>query len=492
MHYSGHSPELNALLATNIDGLQQARVLCVGDLVLDSFVYGHVERISPEAPIPVLAIAQEETMLGGAGNVVRNIRALGAESGFIAVVGDDKIGMELMRMVGSEPRVQPYILTERGRLSSHKTRYIAGNQQLLRADKETKEPVKHSTIDHILTLLEEETPHYDVVVLSDYGKGTLTDEVIKKAIDVAAIHKKPVIIDPKSRDFSRYKGAFLITPNINELSAATASEIKTDAQIVTAARQLMQAHEIANLLVTRSKDGMTLVTESDVVHIPAQAREIYDVSGAGDTVVATVSTALAAGYPLPQAATLANIAAGIAVGKLGTAVVYQTDLKTALYTQERVDNQRKILPKEVAADQVSIWKREGKRIGFTNGCFDLLHAGHLSLLSESRHACDKLIVGVNSDASVKRLKGASRPVNGEIERAMLLAALSVVDMVVIFAEDTPMELIETFRPDSLIKGADYSKEQVVGGAFVEAYGGKILLASIKEGYSTTGLIERMA
>ncbi len=485
------SPDHNAALGARVEDLARARILCVGDLMLDRFIYGTVERVSPEAPIPVFSIREETTMLGGAGNVVRNIRSLGGTACFLSVVGDDKTGTELMRMIGGEARVQPYVLVERGRASTRKTRYIAANQQLLRADRETKETIKHSTEEQLIGILNEEVQEHDVVVLSDYGKGVLTPALVTAAIETARKAGKPVIVDPKSRDFGLYSGAFLLSPNLHELSIAAGRELNSDEDIIIAAGELMKKHRIENLLVTRSKEGMTLVTAKEAHHIPVRAREIYDVSGAGDTAIATLATAYAAGASLLEAATLANLAAGIVVGKLGTAVVYRTDLKTALYTQDTVASQSKILPFEVASDQVSIWKREGKRVGFTNGCFDLVHPGHLALLQEAKSHCDRLVVGLNSDASVKRLKGDGRPVNSEMERAMLLAALSVVDMVVIFRDDTPMALIEAFRPDVLIKGGDYKKDEVVGGEFVESCGGKVVLCALKEGYSTTNLIARI-
>ena len=482
-----------AALAAQVERFGDVKILCLGDLMLDRFIYGSVERISPEAPIPVFTKEREQLMLGGAGNVVRNILSLGASCSFLSVVGNDRVGRELTNLVAQEKKLVPYLITEQGRISTKKTRYVAGNQQLLRSDEETREPLTADSEQQLIQLLEEEIPNHHLVILSDYGKGTLTPTLVKRTIELAEKAGIRVIVDPKQRDFSLYRGAYLVSPNLRELEAAASTDILNDKQVVMAAQRLMQKHGIRHMLVTRSKDGMTLVrTEGDVEHLPAKAREIYDVSGAGDTAIATLGVALAAGLALPEAAFISNIAAGIVVGKLGTAVVYRTDLKTAIYTHDMVTSQSKILPLSLAIDQVSNWRRDGYKVGFTNGCFDIMHSGHLSLLQQARGRCDRLVLGLNSDESVKRLKGEERPVNSEMDRAMLLAALTYVDMVVIFRDDTPIALIEALKPEVLMKGADYTKDQVVGADIVEAYGGEVELIPLKEGYSTTATIAKMS
>jgi len=475
-----------------VESFSNARILCVGDVMLDRFVYGSVSRISPEAPIPVMSRDSEQRMLGGSGNVVRNIVSLGASSCFISVIGDDAIGKQLLGLIGEEPHVVPYLITENGRVTTEKTRFISGTQQLLRCDKETREPLRAASFERIAHIAHDEMPEYHALILSDYGKGVLERELTERLIARANACSVPVFIDPKKRDFSLYRGAFMVTPNLQELCTASGQDALTsDAAIAEAALELCLQHDIRHLLVTRGKDGMSLISQDGTaLHIPTQAREVFDVSGAGDTVIATLATAYASGFALEDAVRLANMAAGIVVGRLGTATIFRTDLKTALYTQESASLQSKVLPFSIAQDVVVNWRRQKLEIGFTNGCFDVLHVGHLQSLKDARARCERLIVGINSDDSVKRLKGDSRPLNNEMDRAMLIAALDCVDMVVIFREDTPMALIEGFRPDVLMKGADYTKDKVVGGTFVESYGGRIELLPLREGYSSTQIIKK--
>lgn len=480
-------------LGSVIERFADCRVLCIGDVMLDRFVYGRVDRISPEAPIPVFSIHDERTMLGGAGNVARNLVSLGAASAFISVTGHDKTGRDIAAMVGKEALITPYLIAEPGRLSTIKTRYVAGTQQVLRADHEVLSPLQEATAQRLVDAAVPELEECGVVLLSDYGKGVFTRPLIRRVIDEARAHNKPVLVDPKSRDFSLYAGASCVCPNQNELAAASATDIKTEEDIIAAARTLMQAHGIAHMLVTRGSRGMVLVpAEGEALFIPARAREVFDVSGAGDTAIATLALGVAAGLDFADAARLANIAAGIVVGRLGTAVITADDMRTALLSHHPLDGMQKIQPLAAMLDQVGQWKREGQRVGFTNGCFDLVHPGHLALLNACKATCDRLVVGLNSDASVKRLKGPKRPVNGENERALLLASLSVVDAVVLFEEDTPVKLIEAIRPDYLMKGADYQKHQVVGHEIVEAYGGEVVLIPLREGYSSTNIIQKMA
>ncbi len=480
-------------LAAAIERFSDVSILCIGDLMLDRFIYGSVERISPEAPIPVFKQEKEDSMLGGAGNVVCNIVSLGASCCFLSVVGDDDTGHQLVRLVGEEARIEPYLVTEKGRISTHKTRYIAGNQQLLRSDREAVTAIHEESRDTLLQIARDEIPRHDVVILSDYAKGVLTPELIKALIKIANKTDIPVMVDPKHRDFSIYKGAFLISPNLKELCTASHHDaLSSEEAIAEAAQTLIKKHHINHLLVTRGREGMSLCSPKEATHISAQAREVFDVSGAGDSVIATLATAYACGCSLPEAARLANLAAGIVVGRLGTATIYRTDLKTALHVQESVGNQHKIFPRALAEDQIASWRRDKLTIGFTNGCFDILHTGHVRLLEDARSQCDRLIVGLNSDDSVKRLKGDSRPVNSEIDRALLLASLSPVDMVVIFREDTPVELIEAFRPNILMKGADYTLDGVVGADIVQSYGGEVKLIELVEGKSTSQIISKIS
>ncbi len=481
-----------SILAQGIDRLRGVNVLCVGDVMLDQFVYGTVDRISPEAPIPVLRILRETAMLGGAGNVVRNLVALGAGPCFVAVVGDDVAGREVSRLVGDQDGVDPRIVVERGRQTTIKTRFFAGGQQLLRGDRETAMAVSPSASAEVIEDSERLIASCALVILSDYGKGVLTPDIVRRIIGLARQHRKPVVVDPKGIDYTIYAGATLVTPNRKELQDATGLPVDSDDEVVAAARQLIDKAGIANVLVTRSQDGMTLVTGAGAVdHLPAEAREVFDVSGAGDTVIATVSACIAAGLSLLDAARLANVAAGIVVGKIGTAVAHADDLVAALHHDEIRAGEAKVLALDALLDKVEVWRRKGCRIGFTNGCFDLLHPGHVSLLAQARAACDRLVVGLNSDSSVQRLKGPARPVQSEAARSTVLASLADVDAVAIFNEDTPMRLIEAIKPDVLIKGADYTVETVVGASVVQSYGGRILLARLEDGFSTTATIARM-
>lgn len=481
-------------LTRHLDRLGQTRVLCIGDLMLDRFMYGKVDRISPEAPIPVFKAEREVSMLGGAGNVVRNLLSLGCSASFAAIIGDDAVGTRLTALVGAEENLIPYMVSERGRTSTEKTRYVAGSQQLLRSDHETSKPVSADSQQRLLDLIASELGEHQAVILSDYGKGVLTPEICRAAIEKAAALNIPVFVDPKQRDVSIYRGATVLSPNAKELAhACGVDRFDSDEALIDAARQLAVKHQFRYVLATRGEHGMTLVdAEGLIAHIHAVAQEVFDVSGAGDTVIATLAATYAAGARMQEAAELANLAAGVVVGRLGTAVVHRTDLTAALYAHRAVALQQKILPLSTAADMIANFKRDGLTIGFTNGCFDIMHAGHISLLLDAKKRCDKLFVGLNTDASVRALKGPSRPVNAEMDRAQVLAALSAVDGVILFDEETPIQLIQTLQPDVLMKGADYTKEQVVGWELVESYGGRVELIPLKDGYSTTGIIRKLA
>lgn len=476
-----------------LDRLSDMRVLCVGDIMLDRFIYGHVARISPEAPIPIFTADREARMLGGAGNVVRNLLSLGASASFAAVVGDDAVATQLTTLVGAEARLVPYLITERGRLSTKKTRYVAASQQLLRSDSETKTAIKEDTANKILELIVPELANHDAIILSDYGKGVLTATMCRTIIDAAREKKIPVFVDPKQRDVSIYAGATVLSPNVKELAlAAGVDGFANDAELIEAASSLARTHRFQYVLTTRGERGMTLVDAKGLVaHVDATASEVFDVSGAGDTVIATLAATYAAGAIMPLATELANLAGGIVVGRLGTAVVHQSDLTAALYTHRAIALQQKILPRDTALATITNWQRDGLSVGFTNGCFDILHSGHVQLLSDARAHCDKLIVALNTDASVRGLKGPTRPVNAEMDRAQVLAALGGVDAVVLFDEETPLALLTLLKPDVLMKGADYTKEQVVGWELVESYGGRVELLPLKDGYSTTNIIKKM-
>jgi len=475
-----------------VENLKHARVLCAGDVMLDHYIYGRVDRISPEAPVPVLHFEREERTLGGAGNVLRNLHVLGAKTCFVSVTGVDPAGQEIASMVAGLGGEEAHVLAERGRVTTMKTRYVAGAQQLLRADHERVAPMPAELRADFVKLAKEALKNHNVAILSDYAKGALGDGLAAEIIAAAKAAGGRVVVDPKSHDYSAYRGASLLKPNRPELAAATKMSVATDDDVVAAARALIKAHDLGAMLVSCGKDGMLLVEGSGApLKLAAEAREVFDVSGAGDTVVAVLAAALSAGAPLADAARLANTAAGVVVGKIGTAVVEPTELEAALLNRDTIE-QRKTLPLSLALDQIARWRRSRLKVGFTNGCFDLLHPGHVSLLDQAKASCDRLVVGINSDESVVRLKGPERPVQNQEARAAVLSSLAAVDVVVIFDGDTPVELIEAIRPDLLVKGADYRLDQVVGAEIVQSYGGKVLLAELTPGFSTTATIARAA
>lgn len=478
----------NDTLYEAVGRLVSARVLVIGDLMLDRNVLGRVERVSPEAPVPVLQVEREDAVPGGAANVARNVSALGAQVTLIGVVGRDEGGRELIRQVEALPQASALPVIDPERPTTVKTRYRAGGQQLLRSDRESAAPIGERAASMVIGAVEDAVADAQVIVLSDYAKGLLTDEVLRAVFAAAAKRDVPVLVDPKSREFSRYRGARLITPNRGELRAASGLACDTLASVEQAARRVAQSAGVGAVLATLSQDGMMLVEGKIALHIPSLAREVYDVSGAGDTAMATLAAAIGSGAEAATAARLANLAAGVVVGRVGTATAHADDLLAELAQ----GGAGKIIGLEAAKDRVGAWRRQGMRIGFTNGCFDLIHPGHVALLDGARAACDRLVVGLNTDASVKRLKGPQRPIQDEGARATVLASLAPVDLVVLFAEDTPMAVIEALRPDVLIKGADYKRAEVVGGDFIEGYGGKVVLAPILAGHSTTGTIGRMA
>jgi D-beta-D-heptose 7-phosphate kinase/D-beta-D-heptose 1-phosphate adenosyltransferase len=483
-------------LISLIDRLRDGRVLCIGDVMLDRYVYGDVDRISPEAPVPVCRVTDEAMMLGGAGNVARNLAALGAGVDFVSVVGDDAAGADIRRLLGELGdlgSVGIELIVDSTRPTTIKERFVAGPQQLLRVDRESDLPVEPAIAGQVFDAARRALGNVQAIVISDYGKGVLADDALAALIAAASDAGCAIIVDPKGTDFARYHGADVVTPNQRELSAASQMPTDDDDGVVAAARMLVAGCGIGHVLATRSRDGMTLVSAEGADHFAAEAREVFDVSGAGDTVVAALAAGLAAGINLSDAARLANVAAGIVVGKIGTAVVYPADIAEQLLRSDaRLDGMRKWLEFEDALERIKAWRGRGETVGFTNGCFDLLHPGHVALLSSARAACDRLVVALNSDASVRRLKGDDRPVQDEASRAAVMGSLASVDLVMLFEDDTPLRLIEAILPDVLVKGADYAVDEVVGGDIVTANGGRVMLVDLEKGHSTTNTIGRMA
>jgi D-beta-D-heptose 7-phosphate kinase/D-beta-D-heptose 1-phosphate adenosyltransferase len=449
-------------------------ILCVGDVMLDRFQHGDIERISPEAPVPVAA--------------------LGGHAILVGLAGEDEAGTTLRRLLAARPGIADALVATQHRPTICKTRFIAGRQQVVRADDESSEALCADEQAALIAALDAHLPAAHALVLSDYGKGTLSLPLLAHAIGAARAAKIPVFVDPKTDDFSRYRGAFCITPNLREFTLAAGVAAGTEAEIAAAAAPLLARADAQAILVTRSEKGMVLVERGgEIAAAPARAREVFDVSGAGDTVIATLALAHASGRSLAQAMHIANAAAGVVVSKLGTATANIAEVMHELAAQNEQLGGPAVAglqSLERAQALVAFWREQGLEVGFTNGCFDILHPGHVSLLAAARLNCDRLVVALNADDSVRRLKGPTRPVNSLEQRAQVMAAIRFVDCVVSFAEDTPLEIITALMPDVLVKGADYALDQVVGGDVVRAAGGRVYLADLVAGQSTTGIIGR--
>ncbi len=469
-----------------------ARVVCVGDLIVDRYVYGEVARVSPEAPIPVLLRASEQTMLGGMGNVARNVAGLGGHAALVGVVGDDAGAGEALSLVEAERGLESHLVTAPGRPTTVKTRFVASGQQLLRLDSESSGPVAADVEARLVRALDHAAEGAQAILLSDYAKGAVTPALIEACLRAARAQGAALIIDAKARSLDKYGAADLIKPNALELATLTGLPTETDAEVETALAAVLSSCAAKAILVTRGAKGMSLAVRGAAVrHVRGVPRRVFDVSGAGDTGLAALGLALAAQADLAEAAAFAVLASGVAVTKVGTAIVTPAELIDAELAAHRGPAEAKIVTFEQAAAEAARWRAQGLKVGFTNGCFDILHRGHVAYLAQARGWCDRLVVGLNSDDSVRALKGEGRPVNDLESRALVLAGLSHVDLVAPFAEATPLGLIQAIRPDVLVKGADYSIETVVGADLVQAYGGQVRLADIVSGYSTTAAIARM-
>jgi D-beta-D-heptose 7-phosphate kinase/D-beta-D-heptose 1-phosphate adenosyltransferase len=488
--------ELHAVLGLLEEGFGKLKVLVVGDLMLDRYILGDVDRISPEAPVPILRHAQRYERAGGAGNVAMNLAGLGCEVFLAGFWGDDAEQRELAAILEEKKQGASAVDTTGVVTTSlptiSKTRILGRRQQLMRLDIESHERPNATDADRlrerVLGLIEV----VNAVVLSDYAKGVLTRELCSAVIHRARERGILVLADPKTPDLSKYSGATMVCPNLNELSLATGVELhRQDALLEAAAAQRVE-HDIEYLTVTMSEKGIRVFSKDGAYHSAARAREVFDVSGAGDTVIATLAAGLAGGLKLDTAVDLANIAAAIVIGKVGTVPIARHELVSALTPSSNFSSGEKVLTTDEAARRIADWRAAGETIVFTNGCFDLLHVGHITLLEDCRRFGSKLVLGLNTDASVQRLKGPTRPVVSERERARVMSALGAVDAVVLFDEDTPLELIERLRPNVLVKGGDYSVETVVGHEFVIAAGGRVEIVPTVEGFSTTNIVKKLA
>ncbi len=462
------------------------KLLVIGDFIIDQYLWGSCERISPEAPVQIVNVDNENTLLGGAGNVVNNLKALGAKVDVISVVGDCKNSEALKGLLDDIGVDTQYLVTQKNRITSKKSRIIASQQQVVRYDLESTEEIDTKSQNHILDIFKKIVKNYDGILLSDYGKGVLTNKLIKSLINTSSKYNKKVLVDPKGLDYTKYKGAYLLTPNIKEASEATKINIKDNESLTKAIIQIKTECELDVSIITLSEQGIAIYDNNLRTH-PTVTREVFDVTGAGDTILAALGFALACEYEIDDAVEFSNLAAGVVVGKIGSStatlneiIEYESSLnKSSSDEHIKTLNEITVLSKEL--------KARGKKIVFTNGCFDLLHAGHVRYLETAKSFGDVLIVGLNSDQSVSTLKGNNRPINTELDRAYILAALEVVDYVVIFDEDTPYNLIKAIKPKTLVKGGDYKDKKVAGQDIVD----ELKLVQFVDDKSTSQIIQKI-
>ncbi|MCK5373711.1 MAG: D-glycero-beta-D-manno-heptose 1-phosphate adenylyltransferase [Alphaproteobacteria bacterium] len=509
-----------------IERMNGMPILVIGDIMLDRFVYGKVKRISPEGPVPVLSVERENMMLGGAGNTLSNLMHLGCKGRILSIIGEDEKG-RILKDVAQESGIDiSGLIISKDYPTIVKTRYLAGHQQMLRADYERSLSISKGCIQSILDKAAEAMDGVKAVILSDYGKGLLTSELIKELIAMAHAREIPVLVDPKGTDFSKYASADIIKPNKKELSESTGGmPVDTDEQVEQAAIQLIKTCDIGVVVATRSQDGMSVIRKKpqtiqngndteksldfETIHIrSAEDIEVFDVSGAGDTVIATIAAAIGVGSDVVRASLLANVAGSIVVSKVGTASIRAKELLNALsyydLQREMVQNIETespflapVMKEYEAREEIQRWKARGLKVGFTNGCFDIIHYGHVTYLNDARQQCDRLIVGLNNDASVRLLKGENRPVHDEESRARVISSLGAVDMVVLFGaeergqDNTPRALISQIQPDIFFKGGDYTIDQLPEASIVTNYGGKVEILPVCEGHSTTQSIKKV-
>jgi D-beta-D-heptose 7-phosphate kinase/D-beta-D-heptose 1-phosphate adenosyltransferase len=484
-------PELSSVLNLLEGGFGRLKILVIGDLMLDRYIYGEVDRISPEAPVPILRHARRYERAGGAANVAMNLAGLGCEAFLAGFWGEDAEKGELAAILEAAHVNTLGVVT--GALPTiSKTRIVGRVQQLLRLDIESRDDRPEVEAQRLSERVLELIPKMSAVILSDYAKGALTGSLCEATVRAARTACVPVFVDPKTPDFSKYSGATTVCPNLSELALATRVAAHKTEELMAAARGMLAEHDFKFLTVTMSEKGITVLEPERNYHSPARAREVFDVSGAGDTVIATLAAGVAGGLAVRTAVDLANLAAGIVVGKVGTVPIAQHELISELTPSMGLSAQEKILDLDRIAMRVAEWRASGETIVFTNGCFDLLHVGHITLLEDCRRFGSKLVLGLNSDASVSRLKGPTRPIVSERERARVMAALAAIDAVVLFHEDTPLELIKRLKPNVLVKGGDYTAETVVGYDEVVASGGRVEIVPTVEGFSTTNIVKKLS
>tara|TARA_E500000178_G_scaffold354260_1_gene422645 strand:- start:1760 stop:3190 length:1431 start_codon:yes stop_codon:yes gene_type:complete len=466
----------------------KSKILCIGDVILDSYVIGDVDRISPEAPIPIFKFGSERFVLGGAANVARNIISGGAKCTLLSVIGKDQAGKTIRKLIGTHKKLTPKLVEDASRITTKKTRFMSGQQQILRVDEEKKNEISNTIEKKVFSTFKQIINDFDIVVISDYDKGILTSNILQKIINFCNSRDKTTIIDPKKKNFFLYSNASIITPNFKELLSASdvlqENQVSENKLVEKLSKNLIKKFNFKAVLTTRSSSGMSLIsTKDETFHLSSRALEVYDVSGAGDTVAAYLSLALTKGMKLKEACEIANTAAGVAVGKLGTASVNYEEVFRESTTQSKLynleDAKKKILRLNI------------KKIGFTNGCFDILHSGHLNYLKEAKRNCDFLILGLNSDSSISKLKGKGRPIINLNERILMLSNFSFINMIIVFNDLTPLKLIKSLKPKIIFKGRDYKLKDVVGFEESRSWNGKVMLINYEKGKSTSNLIKKI-
>ena len=462
------------------------KILVIGDLMIDQYLWGSCERISPEAPVQIINVENESKILGGAGNVINNLNALNAKVDIISVVGDCNSSEELKKLLSKINVDTQYLVTQKDRITSRKSRIISSQQQVVRFDHESTEEINIKSQKNILKTFKKIVNSYDVILLSDYGKGVLTDTLTKDLIKVSCENNKRVLVDPKGLDFSKYSGAYLLTPNKKEASDATSIKIKDHDSLKEAILKLKKEFKLDVSIITLSEDGVAIYDENLRIH-PTVAREVYDVTGAGDTILASLGFALSCDFDIDEAIVFANLASGVVVGKIGSAVATLDEITDYESSLKKSDSKHRIKSWDEISKIVEELRTKQIKIVFTNGCFDILHLGHIKYLEEAKSYGDVLILGLNSDSSVRKIKGESRPINPQSDRAHILSALEVVDYVVIFDDETPYELISLIEPDILVKGGDYFNKDVVGQDIAK----ELKIVGFIEGRSSSETIQRI-
>ena len=462
------------------------KILVVGDLIIDSYLWGSSERISPEAPVQIVDVESENTLLGGAGNVINNLNSLGAYVDIISVIGECNTSKEIKALISNINISTKFLISQNDRFASKKTRIMAAKQQVVRYDHESANQINSDSETNIINTFSKIIKNYDLVIFSDYGKGIFSYDLTQSLIKIAKNHNKRVLIDPKGSDYSKYHGAFLLTPNKKEASEATNTIIKDDESLKVALKKLKKQCNLDVSIITLSHQGVAVYDSTLRIH-PTAAREVFDVTGAGDTIIAALGFAMALNNNIDSAIKFANIAAGVVVGKIGSATVTLNEVSGYENSLNRVNVESKIKNFDMVRKIATELRDKNKKIIFTNGCFDILHVGHVKYLEEAKKLGDVLILGLNSDISVRRIKGKSRPINSQNDRAYLLASLESVDYVVIFNEDTPLDLITLIEPDILAKGSDYDGQEVVGQEIAK----ELRLIEFIDGISTSNIIERI-